>query len=141
MMRKCGDGCEPCCDFCKRVIHAYAEDGSRCEPLACSLHQDYEHQMCAQGCGSCEDFECFNCPNTQADRIRAMDDETLAYQGVRETSVSVIDYDWDEEPYQRYETVWETSDCHQFDDLKEAIDYELEWLQSPLVEEVEEDDE
>lgn len=58
-MIKCSEFCIPCCDFCRYVVHAIAEDENICEPLGCYLHQDYKHQREIDCGGYCEDFYCF----------------------------------------------------------------------------------
>lgn len=62
-MVKCNDDCIPCCDFCIHSEHEYFESNGKIVkggPIGCLLHTDEEHQQIAEGCGSCEDFHCFN---------------------------------------------------------------------------------
>ena len=115
-MIKCSDRCVECCDFCIHCVHAYAEDGSRCEPLACAKHQDYKHQEIVFSCGACDDFHCFLALPTNADRIRAMSDEELAEWLVDATICERV---CDEDEY-----------CHGNECVKRVTD----WLRQPAKE-------
>lgn len=68
-------------------------------------------------------------PMTNAQKIRAMTGEELAENNVRATIerkyVGV---------YDQYEDMWQTSDGTTFYLLKEAVEYELDWLQQPVKE-------
>ena len=62
-MKKCSEGCIPCCDFCIHVIHDkwQSKDGKPCtgDPESCGLHNDIEHNKIAVNCGYCDDYHCF----------------------------------------------------------------------------------
>lgn len=60
-MRKCGDKCIPCCDYCIHVLYETIEFGSEkvnTEPIGCVLHNDEEHQEIAKHISYCDDFYC-----------------------------------------------------------------------------------
>ena len=53
-MKKCGEDCIPCCDYCKYVVHEVIEfeDGKgRGDPIFCKLHLDEEHRQLARTFG------------------------------------------------------------------------------------------
>ena len=62
-MKKCGEDCIPCCDYCKYVVHNELEFENNkvlgC-PIFCKLHLDEEHRQLARRCSYCEDFWCMN---------------------------------------------------------------------------------
>ena len=68
---------------------------------------------------------------TNADHIRDMTDEELARNNVRVTYMCEVDYDYEEELYERWIGVYETSDGMQFDFYESAIEHEIDWLQQP----------
>ncbi len=121
-MKKCSGECQPCCDFCKSAVHEIASDGDNLEPVACVLHRDYAHQQIAKGCGYCDDFECFNVPPTNADRIRGMVDKDLSQFSLLKTPFCLSDLD-DDIPER----------CEQFLDCYAC---KLDWLQQLVREEV-----
>lgn len=60
-MRKCGDKCIPCCDYCIHVLYETIEIGGKkinTEPIGCGLHNDLEHEGIAKMNSYCEDFYC-----------------------------------------------------------------------------------
>ena len=62
-MKKCGEDCIPCCDYCKYVVHEVIEfERGKCigGPIFCKLHLDEEHIQLARRCSCCEDFWCMN---------------------------------------------------------------------------------
>jgi hypothetical protein len=63
-MKKCSDGCMPCCDFCIHAEHEelFLENGTyagRCGPIHCKLHPDEKHDTFCETCSYCNDFYCF----------------------------------------------------------------------------------
>ena len=63
-MIKCSSKCVPCCDFCIHAIHEEIKVPDRIDPIMggpteCKLHKDDEHKEIAEGCGYCDDFQCF----------------------------------------------------------------------------------
>ena len=62
-MKKCGEECIPCCDYCKYAIHEMIEF-ENCKifgaPIFCKLHLDKGHAKLVRGCNYCEDFWCMN---------------------------------------------------------------------------------
>lgn len=59
-MKKCGEDCIPCCDYCKYVVHEVIEFEGIGGPIFCKLHLDEEHRQLARRCSYREDFWCMN---------------------------------------------------------------------------------
>lgn len=73
--------------------------------------------------GFCSDMEL--APQTNADRIRAMSDEELAWVTVREIKVwNYVDG--------YYDAKYKCSDGYVTDDYRAAIDHEVAWLKQPV---------
>ena len=71
-MKRCGDGCIPCCDFCIHAEHEILYDETLGEdikggPIRCKLHNDEEHNMNCEWCRYCKDFHCFRAKENKSD--------------------------------------------------------------------------
>lgn len=64
-MKRCGDECIPCCDFCIHVMHGDLNIDGTDGPIACMLHPDEHHQELAEWCAYCDDFHCFRAEESE----------------------------------------------------------------------------
>ena len=71
---------------------------------------------------------------TNADRIRAMNDEELAELLVHLTYEYTVDYDYDENPIGDYAPCWCAPDGSTFGQWEDAVESGLEWLKQPVEE-------
>ena len=63
-MKKCSEGCIPCCGYCKWAVCEEIElNGMKVSlaPFGCGFHSDVRHQRLAIRCEYCEDFTCKYC--------------------------------------------------------------------------------
>jgi len=73
---------------------------------------------------------------TNGDLIRYhLSEEELAERLVYTVGICEIDYDWEENSYERLSYGYKTSDGEEFYNWDEAVEHELEWLQLPVMEE------
>ena len=62
-MKKCGEYCIPCCDYCKYAVHEVFEfKGGKGigSPIFCKLHLDEEHRQLARRRSCCEASWCMD---------------------------------------------------------------------------------